>query len=58
MSSVEPKTKRTGASVAAFLGAVPDQRRRAECRALVTMMRRVTGSPPRMWGPSIVGFGS
>lgn len=54
----EPKTKLTKKSVAAFIAALPDPATRRDCRALVSMMRRVTGAPPRMWGPSIVGFGT
>jgi len=53
----EPKTQRTRASVAEFLSRTPDPARRRECRSLIKMMRAVTGAPPRMWGPSIVGFG-
>jgi hypothetical protein len=44
--------------VKAFLDAVKDAGRRDDCRALDRMMRRVTGQAPRMWGPSIVGYGS
>ena len=51
------KTKATGADVAAFLDAVEGEERRADCAALVAMMSRVTGEPPLLWGPSIVGFG-
>lgn len=54
----EPKTKRTDASVAAFLEAVEDPRRREDARAVLALMKRITGEEPRMWGPSIVGFGS
>jgi hypothetical protein len=54
----ELKTKRSGRSVEAFLRGVKDAKRQKDCRALVTLMRRVTGAKPQMWGPSIVGFGS
>jgi len=53
----ELKTRRTGASVGEFLSRTPDPARRRECRALIRMMRAITGAPPRMWGPSMVGFG-
>lgn len=56
MGSAENKTKATKASVATFLGAL-DERRRKDCRALVAILKRVTKSEPKMWGPSIVGFG-
>jgi hypothetical protein len=52
----ELKTKPTKASVDAFLKTV-DEGRRADCRALVRIMTEATGATPRMWGPSIIGFG-
>jgi len=54
----ELKTKQTMASVAAFLKTVQDRQKRADCAVLSKMMREVTGKPARMWGRSIVGFGS
>lgn len=53
----EPKTARTDASVAEFLGAVPDRRRREDAEEVCELMRDVTGQEPAMWGPGIVGFG-
>ena len=53
----EPKTKPTDVPVADFIAAVPDARRREEAQALCALMTEVTGEPPVMWGPSIVGFG-
>ncbi len=44
--------------VGAFIQAVPDERRRADARVVLDLLRRTTGYPPVMWGPSIVGFGS
>lgn len=52
----EAKTKATAASVAAYLDAIDGDQRRQDCKALVAMMRKATGCPPVMWGPSIVGF--
>ena len=54
----ENKTKLTKASVAAFIDALPDQARRADAKALVKLMQSASGERPKMWGPSIVGFGS
>jgi hypothetical protein len=54
----DPKMVPTSADVNAFLEAVPDENRRADAHALVELIRSVTGEPPVMWGPSIVGFGS
>lgn len=54
----EIKTKVNDVSVDDFLDAVPDETRREDARAVSAMMARVTGQPAKMWGPSIVGFGS
>ena len=54
----ENKTRPTKASVAAFIGALTDPARRADTRALVKWMQSATGERPKMWGPSIIGFGS
>lgn len=53
----ELKTKKTAASVSAFLESVPDESVRKDCRTLVQMMKKATKAQPKMWGPSIVGFG-
>ncbi len=53
----EPKTKETTESVSAFLDKVADERRRNDCYAVAEIMRAVTKEEPKMWGPSIVGFG-
>ena len=52
------KTRPNDASVEELLGQVEDPARRRDCQELVEIMRRVTGEEPKMWGPSIVGFGS
>lgn len=54
----ELKTQPNTRSVRAFLAGVEDAQRRKDCRAILGMMREATGEPPRMWGESIVGFGS
>ena len=53
----ELKTKKTSASVSAFLDSVADESVRKDCRSLVRMMKKATKAQPKMWGPSIVGFG-
>ena len=53
----ELKTRATRASVSQFIDAIPDAGRRKDCKALVSMMSKATGSKARMWGPAIVGFG-
>jgi len=52
------KTKPTKLSVSAFIEAITDQSRRADARALVKLMQKAAGEKPKMWGPSIIGFGS
>jgi Domain of unknown function (DU1801) len=52
------KTKPTQLSVAAFIDAVTDRTRRADAKALVKLMQSAAGEKPKMWGPSIIGFGS
>lgn len=54
----DSKTKPTKVSVLAFIDALTDETRRADAKALVKMMQSATGDKPKMWGPSIVGFGS
>lgn len=54
----ELKTKATKASVEGFLKGVKDEARREDCAALVKMMKKATKAEPKLWGSSIVGFGS
>lgn len=54
----EPKTKKTKASVAAFIDAVADDTRRKDAKVVAKMFREITGEKPAMWGPSIIGYGS
>ena len=52
------KTTPTDADVDAFIDGVEDSQKREDSRALCRMMAEETGQPPKMWGSSIVGFGS
>jgi hypothetical protein len=54
----ENKTKVTDASVESYLAAIADEARRQDCEALTKLMTQATQQPPKMWGSSIVGFGS
>ena len=54
----ELKTKATAVGVEAFIAGLPVERRREEARALDAIYRRVTGLEPKMWGPSMIGYGS
>src|SRR5438270_11070422 len=52
------KTKPTRVSVSAFIDAPTDETRRADAKVLVKLMQSATGEKPKMWGPSIIGFGN
>jgi hypothetical protein len=54
----ENKTKPNQLSVAEFVEAIADETRRGDAKALVKLMQGATGEKPKMWGPSIIGFGS
>ena len=53
----ELKTRATKASVPQFINAIEDESRRKDCKTLVSMMSKATGSKAKMWGSAIVGFG-
>ena len=57
MAKAVLKTTATELSVADFIAAVPDARRREEAGVLEALHRKVTGCEPKMWGSSIVGYG-
>jgi len=52
------KTRATKASVADYIAARANEEQRADCEALMSLFRKITGQQPKMWGPSIVGYGS
>jgi hypothetical protein len=52
------KTTRNNNSVRAFIDAIEDESKRKDCRAITKLMATATGEAPRMWGTSIVGFGT
>lgn len=54
----ENKTKATEASVDAYLESRASKEQRADCQALMSLLAGVTNEPPKMWGPSIVGYGT
>ena len=54
----EAKTKPTNVVVKEFLNKVPDEGRREDSFAVAKIMEEITGEKPKMWGPSIVGFGT
>ena len=54
----ENKTKPTRATVKDYIASRANAQQRADCRELMALFKKVTGERPRMWGPSIVGYGS
>lgn len=58
MAKYELKTKVTNADVRAFIAAVENDTRRADAEMLLDIYAEVTGMQPKMWGPSIIGYGS
>ncbi len=52
------KTKPTPGDVAAFIEAVENSVRRADAQTVCAMLERISGESPKMWGASIIGFGS
>ena len=54
----ELKTKQTNASFDKFIKEIPDATRREDCKTVAAIMTDITGHKPRMWGTSIVGFGT
>lgn len=54
----ENKTKPTSASVDDFIASIENSRRRTDALTALKIYKEVTGLPPVMWGPSIIGFGS
>ncbi|MHA1559868.1 MAG: DUF1801 domain-containing protein [Alphaproteobacteria bacterium] len=57
MTNTENKTQPTAISVTYYLATLQPDQKRQDATAINTMMRRVTGELPKMWGDSIIGFG-
>jgi Domain of unknown function (DU1801) len=53
----ENKTRPTDASVEDYLASRANEQQRSDCRELMALLGKITGESPKMWGPSIVGFG-
>lgn len=54
----ENKTQPTSASVDDFIAALDNRRRQEDSLTALKIYKNITGLPPVMWGPSIIGFGS
>lgn len=53
----EIKTKKTKASVAAYVAAIPDAQKRTDAKMLLSIFKQATGMKPALWGSSIIGYG-
>ncbi len=58
MAQAQNKTTENDGDVNGFIDAVEHEGRREDARVLLALFQKVTGLPPRMWGGSIIGFGS
>lgn len=58
MSNAKIQTVPTAADVLEFLARVEDDQQRRDSEALIEMMGKISGQPPVLWGPAIIGFGS
>ncbi|WP_377639188.1 DUF1801 domain-containing protein [Oryzobacter terrae] len=56
-TTADRRTRAHDGDVEAFLGQVDDERRRADAEEVLDLMREVSGHEPRMWGPTMIGFG-
>lgn len=54
----EPKTRPTEASVSSFIDMLDDEQKRDDCYTIINMMQKASKTEPKMWGPSIIGFGA
>src|SRR6476660_2625735 len=54
----ENKTKPTDASIEGYIASRANEQQRTDCRELMALLETVTRQKPKMWGPSIVGYGS
>jgi len=57
MAKADNKTKATNIDPKDFVAAVEPEKKRADAKILLDFFKRVTGLEPKMWGPSIIGYG-
>ncbi len=57
MSKAKNKTQKTAQTPEDFLGGIAPAQKQADCFTLLATMKDITGTSPKMWGPSIIGFG-
>lgn len=58
MAKVELKTKKNDVSVEDFINSVDDDKKKADSKVIMDLMSKATNDKPKMWGSSIIGFGS
>lgn len=58
MATAKNKTQETDADVGVFISTITPEKRQQEAHILIDVFRRSTGQEPKMWGPSMIGFGS
>jgi hypothetical protein len=58
MAKATVKTVETNISVVDFIHQIADEKRKTDCYALVEIMKEQSGFEPKLWGPSIIGFGA
>jgi hypothetical protein len=58
MAKYEPKTKATDANVRSYVAAIEHAGRRADAEILLEIYGEITGMEPKMWGPTMIGYGS
>ncbi|MEO8404393.1 MAG: DUF1801 domain-containing protein [Chitinophagaceae bacterium] len=57
ITMAELKTKATEQTVESFIEKIADEKIQKDCHGLIKLMKKATGSKPKMWGSSIIGFG-
>jgi len=58
MAKATVKTVETNNSVVDFIHQIADEKKKTDCFALVEIMKEQSGFEPKLWGPSIIGFGA
>jgi len=57
MGKAKNKTQKTDVAPEDFLGGITPTQKQEDCFSLLKTMKDITGLTPKMWGPSIIGFG-
>ena len=57
MAKYQLKTKKNATTVSEYLRSITDPGKKKDAKAMIALMKQVTGKKPAMWGASIVGFG-